>query len=47
MAEAAALSFAGTIISAMQIQEVSFLTDSQQMVHFFNGTDLTYSSLLT
>lgn len=37
MAEAAALTFAGTVISALQIQDIFFLSDSQQMVNFFNG----------
>jgi ribonuclease HI len=37
MAEAAALTLAGTIISALQIQDIFFLSDSQQMVNFFNG----------
>ena len=39
MAEAAAISLAGTILSTMQIQDVFFLTDNQQMVRFFNGSD--------
>lgn len=39
MAEAAPLSLAGTITSRLQFQEIYFLTDSQQMAHFYNGKD--------
>jgi hypothetical protein len=39
MAEAAALTLAGITTSALQIQNIFFLTDSQQMVNFFNGQD--------
>jgi hypothetical protein len=39
MTEAATLSLTGTITSALQIEEIFFLTDNQQMVRFFIGSD--------
>jgi len=41
MAEAAALAFSATASSSLQIGDISFLTDSQLLVSFFNGTDLS------
>jgi len=40
MAEAVALAFAAAISSALQIDEIPFLTDCQLLVNFFNGADL-------
>jgi hypothetical protein len=41
MAEAAAMAFAASISSLLQAEEVSFLTDSQILVNYFNGPDLS------
>lgn len=41
MAEAAAISLAGTITAALQVQEIYFLSDNQQLVKYFNGKDLS------
>ncbi|XP_066311255.1 uncharacterized protein [Miscanthus floridulus] len=41
MAEAAALAFAATTSSSLQIGDISFLADSQLLVSFFNGTNLS------
>jgi hypothetical protein len=40
MAEAAGLALAASSISSLHISEASFLTDSQVLVNFFNGSDL-------
>jgi len=40
LAMAAGLALAASIISLLHISEASFLTDSQVLVNFFNGSDL-------
>jgi len=40
MVEAAGLALAASIISLLQTNDISFLTDNQQLVNFFNGQDL-------
>jgi hypothetical protein len=40
MAEAAGLTLAAWIISLLHVTNISFLTDSQLLVNFFNGSDL-------
>lgn len=40
MAEAAALALAAAVTKILNISEISFLTDSQVLVNFFNGCDL-------
>jgi len=42
MAETAAMAFAAKASSMLQIEEVSFLTDSQLLVNYFNGPDLNH-----
>jgi len=41
MAEAASLTLAAQITSLLRLEDVTFLTDSQLMVNFFNGSDLS------
>jgi ribonuclease HI len=41
MAEAAALALAAIITDRFGLQQVDFLSDSQQLVHFLNGQDQT------
>lgn len=41
MAEAAGLALAAWITSSLQIRDISFLTDSQLLVNFFNASDLS------
>lgn len=41
MAEAAALDLAAKMVSLLNIQWPSYLTDNQQLVTFFNGSDLS------
>lgn len=42
MAEAAALAFAATACCSLQIGDISFLTDNQLLVSYFNGSDLSF-----
>jgi hypothetical protein len=44
MAEAASLALAAWIISLLRMEDITFLTDSQLLVNFFNG--LGFSSTL-
>lgn len=39
MAEAAAMAFAASVLSTMDIQSPIFLTDNQQLATFFNADD--------
>ena len=39
MAEAAALALAATITAQLQLHHINFLSDSQQLVDFFNSSD--------
>lgn len=41
MAEAAALDLAASMVSLLNLQSPSYLTDNQQLVTFFNGSDLS------
>jgi hypothetical protein len=41
MAEAASLALASSLIQAFNIDNCSYLSDCQQLVHFLNMNDLT------
>jgi hypothetical protein len=41
MAEAASLALAAWIISLLRMEDITFLTDSQLLVNFFNGLDFS------
>jgi len=40
MAEAAAVALATTITNCLGLQQVFFLSDNQQLVHFLNGPQI-------
>jgi hypothetical protein len=42
MAEAAALALAATVTAHIQIQRINFLSDNQELVNFFNSSDLSH-----
>jgi ribonuclease HI len=42
MAEAAALALAAEVVSALQIHQVTVLSDNKQLVQFMNGPDLAH-----
>jgi ribonuclease HI len=44
MAEAAALALAALVTHHLQLNNVTFLSDNQQLVHFLNGSDLSIPS---
>jgi len=39
MAEAAALALAAAVTETLNVHHINFLSDNQQLVHFFNGSD--------
>jgi putative N-acetylmannosamine-6-phosphate epimerase len=39
MAEATALALAAAVTERLNIHHINFLSDNQQLVHFFNGSD--------
>ena len=41
MAEAAALALAAAVTAHLQIQRINFLSDNQELVNFFNSSDLS------
>jgi hypothetical protein len=44
MAEAVALALAASVTQHLQLTNINFLSDNQQLVHFLNGSDLSTPS---